>query len=264
MEEELLSLLRKILLDWDIPRITDNHSKPEEIAMGIGTLTKVLYIIGEYFRRSLDGSLRICILDEGYSHGPSIFYNKSESTIVIRPRALIKDLVLYSECANVDAADALFYVMLHEYGHHKLNLMGINPMDLTESKRYMVIYSKFEDYAISRILMGDTYRRIERKILVYNAKRSCEVLEMSIIGSLLDWHIDYLARTLITKLMDNISTIALADALDYLRLEDISMGIPEKVIEMAKNISSTMRKISKETIRLIPLLAYDSWLRCFV
>ncbi|MEM0500421.1 MAG: hypothetical protein QXY59_05280 [Candidatus Korarchaeota archaeon] len=135
-------------------------------------------------------------------------------------------------------------------------------MDI-DSRVYYVIYFKFEDFVISRFLRKGVYRNIESKILSFNALRSLESLSMGIIDSLFEWHISYLARSMVTRLMSNIATVALASALGYLNLYSVDVSVPGRIMNIIEVIEFNMRQVSENRIEAIPDLAYRTCYECY-
>jgi len=260
-EDDLLCLLRKSIPRGILLSAMNSIESADDVA-SIRIMKNLIKIIGIYMRNTLNTEIKIRIAEKNRLKDVSVFYDKSLFTVFVRPDALLKDLILYYSCAGVDPIDALFYVFIHEYGHHQLNTMGVSPPEGISSRGYYAIYRKFEDYAVSKFLRGETYRRIEKKILVFNAMRSYESLAVRLIDDLFQWRIDYLARSLITKLMDAISTVALAKALSYMEIENM-FELPRRILNLIGILSSKMRQIQKTKLGLIPKLAYDAWFSCY-
>jgi|GEM_PF-4546847 len=262
MEAELLSVLRKSIPRKPVLLILESLSDGCR-DLTVRTIGFLVREISKHLRDFANIDIKIELLSKPKIKDISVFYDKLLLTIFVNPELLAKDLMLYYSCVGVDPIDALFYIFMHEYGHHQLNIMSLNPITNIESRGYYAIYCKFEDYVISKFLREDQYRKIESRILLFNALRSYEALSISLIDNLFEWHIDYLARTIITKYMDNIATVALALALDYLETRKIVSGIPERVSDVIKTIETYMRQVSEDEIKLIPKLAYKAWFDCY-
>ncbi|MCR8433665.1 MAG: hypothetical protein QXH55_04345 [Candidatus Korarchaeota archaeon] len=259
-EEELLLALKR-----DVPRnliiiLLENLNSDSGDVVRCA-IKHLLEDIGTRFSDMI-GAIKIKFLDKPRLKDLPIYYDRRSSTIFVNSVLLAKDLLLYYSCASVDPIDVLFYVFMHEYGHHQINMMGIKPMDI-DSRVYYVIYFKFEDFVISRFLRKGVYRNIESKILSFNALRSLESLSMGIINSLFEWHISYLARSMVTRLMSNIATVALASALGYLNLYSVDVSVPGRIMNIIEVIEFNMRQVSENRIEAIPDLAYRTCYECY-
>jgi len=195
---------------------------------------------------------------------PPIYYDKNGRVIIAKTKSLVRSLVVSRRDINVDVVSILFFMLMHELGHHQLHVMGVEPRPDVKSSRYLKLYSKFEDYAISRVLRGDTYRRIEQKVLSFSAIQLCRILKIELFDRLFDWHLRYLARTLLSRYIDYVSTVALVIALGYLSLREIVnvSSLPDNIVRFIQIIADDMTRINRNNLLSIPSISYESWMRC--
>lgn len=260
-EEEILSALRKeIPKEQFLTLLETLNRSPDKITKC--DAESFVEAISTHFLNLIGTNVKIKSIKRQRMKDLSAYYDRQSSTIFVNPISLVKDLSLYQSCAGVDPIDALFYVFMHEYGHHQINMMKIKPMDV-DSRVYYAIYFKFEDLVISKFLRTSLYRSIETKILSFNALRSYESLAVGIVDDLFEWRISYLARSLITRLMSNIATVALASVLGYIDLGSLKVSIPKKIIDTIRVIAFYMQQVSEDRIELIPDIAYRACFECY-
>ena len=197
------------------------------------------------------------------NHHPPICYDKNKRAMVVDPNKILDYIYLLINCTDLGFIDILFYFVLHEFGHYQLDIDGITPPKNVYSPRFLSLYSKFEDYAISKLIRGDRYRAIEEIILRFNALRFCREMSIPLLKMLPIWHLNYLSRSIITRSIDKIATIALAYALSYLDLQTIlcQFDVPNGVLMRIELISSNMTKIDSHNIGSLPEIAYSTWIK---
>ncbi len=249
VEQELLEVLSR----------SDRGEKEKASSLLMRVIDSVLY--------KMEGIIDMKIPEITYINNIAvrspIIYTKSRNLIHVDTEKFVECLVIYKICAGLTPIETLYYSILHELGHYQLDKMGINPPANMKSPRFQALYSKFEDYAISRFLRGENYRVIEEKLLRFNALRSCKAVSIPMLKLIWDQGLGYLVRSILNRNVENISTIALAVALGYIDEKTIETkyGVPSIVISRIRLIAENLARIDRDNISKIPEISCETWVK---
>jgi len=149
-----------------------------------------------------------------------IVFNPSRDVIRVDPILLAFNLRDHRNDTGIPYEDLLWYLVSHEKGHYELKQKGLRPLD-PENEEYMMLYTRFEDYAISRFLRSkdEKYIRIERSILRAEARR------LKVFS------------------LNDATVLGLSIAHGYIEFKELDL--PSKFVEKVSSIASTMRKVKE-------------------
>ena len=101
-----------------------------------------------------------------------IAYDQDKRTILVDPIPLAFVIRDHHIATGISYEDILWYLVSHEEGHHKFRLKCLEPC-YPSDPTYMMIYSRLEDYGITKFLRNndEKYLRIE-SIMKENKKNS--------------------------------------------------------------------------------------------
>jgi len=170
-----------------------------------------------------------------------IVYNREKQAIRVDPVVFAYNLEDAHKNTNIAYEKLLLYFVDHEKGHFELQQQGLQPT-LRKNRIYMTLYSRFEDYAISRFLRSGDYLATEKAVLKTESKRRA-------------------------KTFNDICVYALYTALGYVKLKELP--IFSKAQKYVRLISLNMKVIKKpmdipETVDQLSLkLAHKDWKNVF-
>ncbi len=254
-EKVLLRALGETLSEEILSVTTECHPLRDECIKHISCLIARVWSVLR--RVYAEDTPRLAIAGLGIRPKHAMYYSKSSKTIVIRPERLMNAIDIYWKMLHLRPEETLFFYILHELGHYELDMLGASPMEV-ESIGYLRLHSKFEDYAISKILRGHTYRAIEKKILRFEAARVLSSLDEALISRLRRWQLGYLRRGLMARMIENLGLLGLVIALEYMRLSDLGCGAP--ILRLIRAITRHMRLITRGNIRSLGKISYRAWI----
>ena len=165
-----------------------------------------------------------------------IVYNRQKRLIRVDPIVFARILKDEHKETGIPYKELVWYFVEHERGHFELQELGLEPL-LQNNWRYMTLYTRFEDYVISRFLRNNRYVQIEREILKSESKH--------------------------TRTFNEVCVHALGVALGYVKLEKI--GVENSILQHIRLISSKMKEIERPTEvpvllkKLFPEVASENW-----
>ena len=148
-----------------------------------------------------------------------IVYNRERKVIRVDPIVFPRNLRDEHKETGIPYKDLIWYFVEHEKGHFELQKLGLEP-SLPENGMYMTLYTRFEDYMISRFLRENKYVQIEREVLKSESKGGVHTF-------------------------NDICVNALGVALGYLKLEKI--GVKDSILKHIRLISSKMNEVERPT-----------------